>query len=868
MRFNKDGLTLVEIVVAIGLLGIIAVLFLTAFSGQFSMFSRTRQITDNLFRSQEIIEKDIDNIKTKLVENPSSISNPTVSYNLFSASGTYSRQVSGFVSDTLSHSSDTRLVAVVSDGRLPAFPVPEIVSVDLKIVRNGTTATAPLDNHENVAYPGLSLKATSDIEENSVYYTSRHEWYVSNPGFNIPVIPTSDANYDVLVDSDLDLGRLYPIFPNDYSPIPIEAYSGMSAESILASLSETYAGRHIIYKITPFAASGRMGDSVVSDPVFMSGPAVNSGKILHLDASLISKADFVGSDSALYASTGDQVKLWEDYSEIGNTASQANLDMMPTVVEDNYNDVSYVWGKALIGESTGSELTVSSFDSDGTLSNYTVIFSAKRLNNSSYNLLTVGDGSSDVWNIGFVDGDMVFDGTSYDPASVNAVRNISADGSWHIYMLDFKSDGTVSVFIDEETSPSAIGTISSGYSIDDITISLNDSFELAEILMYKDLTADNMAKVRDFLKNKYHPDPAEHAVTINYLLPVADQVLIQGDPEIGLPGSVLAHMTNGSVQNVAVNWDAGYDPNIVGTYTSTARAVMDTSKTITATVHVLGIDAINLSPSSIAIIEGDDYALPVRLPASVSNSTISRTIDILVNWYDITLGLPGSAISNLSTLGTTSGTPHTIRAYADADNMKYADLSVDVTQYIPVSRVEINSPPTSISLGVDNYLVATVYPVDATNKNVTWATTNPGQISVSESGTPGTVIIRGYNPDESIDPVKSTITVRTEDGGYEDSCEINVNIPLTGLSFAQESVSMKRGITYDASDNLVFAPNNATDKSVLWSTTNSYVITVDPDSGVVSSHNNGKADLIAKSVEDNSIVAEIEISVAGNSGCG
>ena len=81
MRFNKNGLTLVEIVVAIGLLGIIAVLFLTAFSGQFSMFSRTRQITDNLFRSQEIIEKDIDSIKTKLVENPSSISNPTVSYN-------------------------------------------------------------------------------------------------------------------------------------------------------------------------------------------------------------------------------------------------------------------------------------------------------------------------------------------------------------------------------------------------------------------------------------------------------------------------------------------------------------------------------------------------------------------------------------------------------------------------------------------------------------------------------------------------------------------------------------------------------------------------------------------------------------------
>jgi len=857
MRLNRNGLTLVEIVVAIGLLGIIAVLFLTAFSGQFSMFSRTRQITDNLFRSQEIIEKDIDSIKTKLVENPSSISNPTVSYNLFSASGTYSRQVSGFVSDTISHSSDTRLVAVVSDGRLPAFPVPEIISVDLKIVRNGTTATAALDNHENVASPGLSLKATSDIEENSVYYTSRHEWYVSNPGFNIPVIPTSDANYDVLVDSDLDLGRLYPIFPNDYSPIPIEAYSGMSAESILASLSETYAGRHIIYKITPFAASGRMGDSVVSDPVFMSGPAVNSGKILHLDASLISKADFNPTSGSLVAINNKKVKKWKNSSGNNNDAVQNNTDLMPSLTEVNYSDSSFVWGKALTGEITSARLNIPSFVGGSSLGNYTVVLTAKRINAISHNILTAKNGGSEIWKVGYTNNDLVF-----DASGTQILRNLGVDDSWHIYMFDIKSDGTVSIYIDDENTPSAIGTISTGHSISDLSIDISSSFELSEIIIYRDLTSANFEKIRTFLIDKYHPDPSESAVTINYLLPVTDQILLKGDPGTGLPSSVLAHMTNGSVQNVPVTWDGGYDPSVVGTYSITGRSVMDSTKTITTTVHVLGIDGISISPSSVNINEGSDYPLPIRLPATASNSSISRTIDVLVNWFDVSSGLPGSPISNLNTLGPSIGSPHTIRAYADADDTKYADLSAEVIKYVPVEGISLNKSSMVIKLNdTDRSLMATVRPANATNKNISWSSSNPAAVKIIDIATPGIVQLEALSAGSSI------ITVKTEDGEYTASCNVSVHVPLTGLSFPQQSVSMRRGSTYDASVNLVFTPNNASDKRVLWSTTNSSVITVN-SSGVVSSHSNGKADLIAKSVENNSIVAVIEISVAGNSGCG
>lgn len=860
MRLNRNGFTLVEIVVAIGLLGIIAVLFLTAFSGQFSMFSRTRQITDNLFRSQEIIEKDIDNIKTKLVENPGSISNPTISYNLFS--GIYSRQVSGFVSDTLSHSSDTRLVAVVSDGRLPAFPVPEIVSVDLKIDRNGTLATHSLDNHENVASPGLSLKATSDIEENSVYYTSRHEWYVSNPGFNIPVIPTSDANYDVLVDSDLDLGRLYPIFPNDYSPIPIEAYSGMSAESILASLSETYAGRHIIYKITPFAASGRMGDSVVSDPVFMSGPAVNSGKILHLDASLISKADFNPTSGSLVAINNKKVKKWKNSSGNNNDAVQNNTDLMPSLTEVNYSDSSFVWGKALTGETTSARLNIPSFVGGSSLGNYTVVLTAKRINAISHNILTAKNGGSEIWKVGYTNNDLVF-----DASGTQILRNLGVDDSWHIYMFDIKSDGTVSIYIDDENTPSAIGTISTGHSISDLSIDISSSFELSEIIIYRDLTSANFEKIRTFLNDKYHPDPSESAVTINYLLPVTDQILLKGDPGTGLPSSVLAHMTNGSVQNVPVTWDGGYDPSVVGTYSITGRSVMDSTKTITTTVHVLGIDGISISPSSVNINEGSDYPLPIRLPATASNSSISRTIDVLVNWFDVSSGLPGSPISNLNTLGPSIGSPHTIRAYADADDTKYADLSAEVIKYVPVEGISLNKSSLSIVLDqTDSSLIATIRPADATNKNMSWESSNTNAIEIIDTGVPGTVQLKALNKDENVNPVISTITVKTDDGSYSASCIVTVQVPLKKLEFSTNRISISAN---SSTDNLInylqFSPLNANNKNVSWSSTGNYT-SINTTTGRISAGSyNGTDTITARSLDNNSIIAQISVQVTG--GC-
>lgn len=56
---NKKGMTLVEIIISITLLGILAVSFLPAFVSGFKMIIHNGNILDNMYQSQDVIEEKI-----------------------------------------------------------------------------------------------------------------------------------------------------------------------------------------------------------------------------------------------------------------------------------------------------------------------------------------------------------------------------------------------------------------------------------------------------------------------------------------------------------------------------------------------------------------------------------------------------------------------------------------------------------------------------------------------------------------------------------------------------------------------------------------------------------------------------------------
>lgn len=70
---------------------------------------------------------------------------------------------------------------------------------------------------------------------------------------------------------------------------------------------------------------------------------------------------------------------------------------------------------------------------------------------------------------------------------------------------------------------------------------------------------------------------------------------------------------------------------------------------------------------------------------------------------------------------------------------------------------------SSVAMGATRNLVATVAPTNATNKSVTWTSSDPLTATVSASGV--------------VTPVKAgtcTITVTTADGSFTDVCNLTV----------------------------------------------------------------------------------------------
>ena len=84
-------------------------------------------------------------------------------------------------------------------------------------------------------------------------------------------------------------------------------------------------------------------------------------------------------------------------------------------------------------------------------------------------------------------------------------------------------------------------------------------------------------------------------------------------------------------------------------------------------------------------------------------------------------------------------------------------------EVIPVTGVKLNKDKLSLSVSSTAQLEATVEPADATNKNVTWSSSDEEIATVDETGK-----VKG------IKVGKATITVTTKDGNRTATCEVNV----------------------------------------------------------------------------------------------
>lgn len=97
-----------------------------------------------------------------------------------------------------------------------------------------------------------------------------------------------------------------------------------------------------------------------------------------------------------------------------------------------------------------------------------------------------------------------------------------------------------------------------------------------------------------------------------------------------------------------------------------------------------------------------------------------------------------------------------------------AEIEVTYTaETVHVTGVSLNKSSTSIEIDATEQLTATVTPSNASDKSVSWSTSNSSVASVSSSG----VVT-------AVSPGSARITVITTDGGYTDYCDVTVTQPV------------------------------------------------------------------------------------------
>lgn len=216
----------------------------------------------------------------------------------------------------------------------------------------------------------------------------------------------------------------------------------------------------------------------------------------------------------------------------------------------------------------------------------------------------------------------------------------------------------------------------------------------------------------------------------------------------------------------------------------------------------------------------------------------------------------------LSSIDTTSGRA-TIKVHVNevGGNM-LAKVTLEARHYntneqcqgttfeiVKVSSIAVSPSSVSLEIGSTRNLTANVQPADATDRSVTWSSSNTAVATVNSSGVVTAVSVG-----------TATIRARANDGSDKvGTCSVTVTpVAVTGVSLDITSIQMIVG-TADVTLTATVNPNNATNKNVSWESDNTSVASVDAN-GKVHAVASGTA-IITVTTEDGGFTASCTVTV-------
>ena len=290
-----------------------------------------------------------------------------------------------------------------------------------------------------------------------------------------------------------------------------------------------------------------------------------------------------------------------------------------------------------------------------------------------------------------------------------------------------------------------------------------------------------------------------------------------------------------SVAKVAASKDNKFGATITGvskgTATITATQIIDgVAKYATCEVSVKEpVVNVEISPAQIEILRGSKYPLVIEF-------TPFRPDNMNVMWVS-----SDNSIVTVDDKGVITGVKGGQAAVSviSEDGIKVASCTVTVREPVTSIQLDVHRVTTSLLTGTYQ-LTYTIEPKgEGVNRDVTWTSSAPDIATVSENGLV-----------TFLKPGKATIVVKTIDGGISgnliDTCEFYINNPVTSVDLDYTDITLKMGEEFRLT--ALVLPEDASDKTVLWSSSDTNVATVN-ENGMVTAVNSGSATILCKSAD-------------------
>ena len=270
--------------------------------------------------------------------------------------------------------------------------------------------------------------------------------------------------------------------------------------------------------------------------------------------------------------------------------------------------------------------------------------------------------------------------------------------------------------------------------------------------------------------------------------------------------------------------------NVTGVSLGTTTIIATTidgnhSASCTVTVKEISVTGVSIDNISDNIYVGQSVQLTATVyPANAANKNVTWSLDGGEGYLTLT---PEGLLTGISA-GTVRRCTFTVTTedggYTDSEY--FLRFSVNVRPGA-VTGVTLDLAAWIGMVGETLQLHATVQPDDAENKALIWETDNQSVATVDANGLVTTVGEGTVH-----------ITVRTVDGNYTATCELTVmpseeeEVLPASVTLSESMLTLSEGQSTQLTATVL--PENATDKTVTWSSNATAVATVDSDGTVTA----------------------------------